>query len=417
MRSVSHALARSCPPLPDTAETVTLDHDIRRLTVVAHRVGDFGGMESQLARLVNELLDGGVEVRVIAGRCTLKARQGLSFIPVRGPQRPFPIAYPWFVVKASWKVRRRSFGPVYTIGAITLNRAEVRKVPFCHLAWARSENRDSRASKDNPAFRLNAAVSGFISRSFERIIYRPSRSGTLVAMSHGDASELDSLFPNLAPARVIPNGVDTARFRPDRESAERVRAELGIDERALLAAFVGGDWRRKGLPVAIEALSISGAWQLVVVGGGDKDAMAKLAKEFGVERRVHFVGRTSEPESYLAAADALVMPSAYEPFGNAVLEASARGIPVVVAPAAGVNDFVENGVTGLVVPRDPRQVANALDRLRDRDLRSRMGAAGRELAHGYRYESVADRYARLLALNFRQPAPMPTEPARVSAQR
>jgi glycosyltransferase involved in cell wall biosynthesis len=372
------------------------------VTVVAHEIGPFGGMESQLAALVEKMLARGVFVTAIGRRIQLPAHENLCIVTVSGPARPFPIAYLWFFLAGTHAVARYRNGPVYTIGAIVLNRVDARKVPFCHAAWAQNPEKRSRASRESLAYRLNAWLSAALSRAAERIVYRPSRSGSLVAMSSGGAAELDELFPAMRFAQVIPNGVDGVRFAPDDDARGAVRRQLSFSEDELVCAFVGGDWRRKGLPVVIEALMHAPRWRLLVAGPGDRAPMLELAAKHGVASRITFAGQVDDPERYLAASDALAMPSRYEPWGNAVLEACASELPAVVAPAQGVNDFIESGVTGLVVEAVPANVAAALIELEDADLRRSLGVAARERAHTYSYDAVAESYLNLL-LDHRAP--------------
>jgi glycosyltransferase involved in cell wall biosynthesis len=366
------------------------------ITVVAHEIGAFGGMESQLAELVRRLLDRGIEVTAIARRCDLAPHPRLRLVRVGGPARPFPIAYPWFLVWGSLAVRRARRGPLYAIGAIVLNRVDARKVPFCHLAWARSTHYAPRASRDTRAHRLSAMASAFISRLGERLLYRPAFTGALVAMSHSDAEQLERLFPRLAPVPVIPNGIDTGRFRPDPAARSAVRSQLAIGDDDLVAAFVGGDWRRKGLPVAIEALAGAPRWRLIVAGDGDGDAMLGHAQRHGVADRVTFCGRVDAPERYLAAADALAMPSAYEPWGNAMLEACACGLPVIACRTPGVLDFVADDASGILVEPVAEQVTAALRSLERLDERLRMGVRARQTAERFTFDHVADAYRDLL---------------------
>ncbi|MFY9488731.1 MAG: glycosyltransferase family 4 protein [Solirubrobacterales bacterium] len=366
------------------------------VTVVAHEIGPFGGMEWQLAVLVTGMLERGLEVTSIGRRIELAPHPGLRVVELSGPRRPFPIAYLWFFVAGTAAVAKYRRGPVYTIGAIVLNRVTARKVPFCHTAFARSPDRASRASRDSRLFRVNAVISAAMSRFAERLVYRPRCTGQLVAMSTGDARELEELFPAIAPVAVIPNGVDTGRFRPDPVSRHEIRTRLGIAPDTLVAVFLGGDWARKGLPQTITALGRARRWTLLVVGSGDVAAMTALAGRELAGDRVIFAGRVDDPERFLAAADALAMPSSYEPWGNAMLEACACGLPVVVAPANGVRDFVVAGESGLFVAPDATSVAQALEQLEDEDLRLTMGRRAREIAAGYSFDHVVDQYVRLL---------------------
>jgi glycosyltransferase involved in cell wall biosynthesis len=97
---------------------------------------------------------------------------------------------------------------------------------------------------------------------------------------------------------------------------------------------------------------------------------------------VHVVGRTPEPEIYMAAADLLCLPSYREGFALSLLEAASAGLPVLASRIYGTVDTVEDEVTGLLVPvHDSAALARSLQRLAgDAALRSRLGEAGRERA-------------------------------------
>ena len=95
-----------------------------------------------------------------------------------------------------------------------------------------------------------------------------------------------------------------------------------------------------------------------------------------------FVGPVGDPVADYAAADALVLPSFYDPFGLVVLEAAACGLPVVTSRSTGASELLSDGLDGYVLddPADDRQWAGCLERLLDAVLRRRMGEAARRLA-------------------------------------
>ena len=88
------------------------------MTLVAHDIGPVGGMERQLTELIGGLLEDGFEVSVISRTCRVPAHPRLEWVRVRGPARPFPLAYPWFLLVGSALVRRRARGVVHSTGAI-----------------------------------------------------------------------------------------------------------------------------------------------------------------------------------------------------------------------------------------------------------------------------------------------------------
>jgi UDP-glucose:(heptosyl)LPS alpha-1,3-glucosyltransferase len=126
---------------------------------------------------------------------------------------------------------------------------------------------------------------------------------------------------------VVYNAVDLQRFRPDPATRELVRAELGAT--GPVALFVGNGFVRKGLDVAIA--SLPPGWTLWVVGG-DAPISAPTS--------VRFLGGQDEPERFLQAADAMILPTRYDPFANVCLEALACGIPALTTAANGASEVL-----------------------------------------------------------------------------
>jgi glycosyltransferase involved in cell wall biosynthesis len=366
------------------------------VTIVAHEVGTAGGMERQLAELARGLLVRGRQVTVVARECRLQPHPGLEWVRVRGPRRPFSLWYPWFFVLGSGILRRRAPGLVHTTGAIVFSRAEVSTVHFCHHAFKAREGARAGARR-SLLYRLNAAVASGMSRLAERYCYRPTRTGHLVAVSHGVARELVDFFPDMAGAvSVIPNGVDTSAFAPDPDVRTRVRSELDISDGELVAIFVGGDWDRKGLRYAIEAVGHAPAWRLLVVGPGEIDHYREIARHAGADSRVIFLGHKTDTAPYYAAADGLVMPTAYEAFPLVTLEAAAAGLPLLVSRVSGVEELIVEGENGWFVGRDADDIAGRLRELAgDRPKAQAMGISARRTSARFEWGQAIDAYDRL----------------------
>ena len=129
-----------------------------------------------------------------------------------------------------------------------------------------------------------------------------------------------------------------------------MRDELGLGDEEFVALFVGSEWRGKGLDIAIDALGKCPACHLVVVGDGDAVGARRRAESVGVADRLRLVGETDQPERYYAAADAFVLPSAYESFSMAAYEAAASRLPVVATAVGAIPELVAGG-GGILVNR------------------------------------------------------------------
>lgn len=181
---------------------------------------------------------------------------------------------------------------------------------------------------------------------------------------------------------VVYNGVDLERFHPRHRGEERarVRARLGAGAGPAWL-FVGSGWRRKGLETALRALGASRTRAELWVAGSDAaDAWRARAAVCGVAERVRWLGLRDDVASLCAAADALLLPTRYDAFANACLEAAAAGLPVVTSACNGAAEILGEG--GLVVAdaADAAGFAAALDSLGDPAARERRGAAARAAA-------------------------------------
>jgi len=163
------------------------------------------------------------------------------------------------------------------------------------------------------------------------------------------------------PVEVVPHGLDLSVFAPVDQSV--ARAVFRIPEGAVCFAMVADSFRNqyKGWPVLEKALARTER-SFVLLIAGEEDEAAEFALGSG---RVRVLGRIAQPQllcALLSAADALVMPSLAESFGQAALEALACGTPVVCSNAGGLPEIVRHGETGVVVPAgDSDSLRAALD--------------------------------------------------------
>jgi UDP-glucose:(heptosyl)LPS alpha-1,3-glucosyltransferase len=365
------------------------------VTIVAHDIGDVGGMERVLAELILGLRARGHEVTVIARTCELPADAGVRFHRVRGPRRPALLAYPWFMLAGSLLLARHRRGVVQSTGAIVLNRVDVVAVHYCHQVGP------ANPSRSNATFRVHAALVGRMLRVAERVCFRTSRAGAFVGVSEGVAEELREHYPELADrVLAIHNGVDTDAFAPGmrERDARLLRERLGIDADRLIAVFVGSEWERKGLEPLIRALASARAWELVVAGGGDRAHYERLADSLGVGAAIHWLGVTSDVQLVYSLGDAFVLPSSYETFSLVTFEAAASGLPLLATPVSGVRELIEDGRNGFLIDREPQTIARRLNELGgDAELRARLGAGARESALAYSWEQTVAKHERLYA--------------------
>jgi glycosyltransferase involved in cell wall biosynthesis len=361
---------------------------------VAADVHRHGGMERAQAEVIDHLLARGWQVQVIARSCEIDRHPGLTFRRVWAPRRPFVLAYPLFVLIASVMLKVFRKGRVCVLGANALARADVVVVQFCHAAF-QALGPVPRRSRDTLLGRASDAAGRFLTLTMERWAFKPDRAGRYIAVSANIASELGRHYAVPPEAiTVVPNGVDAHEFRADPETRARVRSELDIEENELLALFVGGDWSRKGLRVAIEAVSLSRKWTLLVVGAGDSTGYQGLAKRLGA--RAIFRPSTRVVQDYFAAADAFVLPTKYEGFALVTLEASAAGLPILTTPASGARSLIELAGAALL-DESPEAFANDLERLSDASVRQAAATRSAEAATHFGWTEIGAAYEAALS--------------------
>ena len=154
-------------------------------------------------------------------------------------------------------------------------------------------------------------------------------------------------------------GIDRGVF--DVRDRRAAKAALAIDGPLLVC--VGALIERKGQALAIDALSHLPDATLVLIGkGDDTDALKARADARGVADRVRFMGALPQPviADWLAAADAMVLPTASEGLANAWVEALASGTPVVTCDVGGAREVIDRPAAGRLVAREPRAIADAV---------------------------------------------------------
>jgi UDP-glucose:(heptosyl)LPS alpha-1,3-glucosyltransferase len=199
---------------------------------------------------------------------------------------------------------------------------------------------------------------------------------------------------------VIYSGVDTQQFHPQlKNHRDSVRRQLNIPLNATLFIFVGSGFERKGLAAAINALAQVSAHLLVV--GKDKrmSHYQRLCAQFsrsGIAERVHFLGVQQDVKPYYGAADALLLPSLYDPFANVVLEAMACGLPIVTSTQCGGAELISEGQNGYVSDAlDIDTLSRALNQLDNQAHCRALGENARKTVEPYTLSAMSERLLRL----------------------
>jgi glycosyltransferase involved in cell wall biosynthesis len=198
--------------------------------------------------------------------------------------------------------------------------------------------------------------------------------------------------------QVVPNGADLPDEETEEPAAKRWRERYLCTPIKPLWVVAGRLEEQKGHDLLFEALSAvlrQGLdFTLVVAGDGSRRSwLEQQALSLRLAPRVQFVGQVEDVGSLLAAADAVLLPSRWEGLPLVLLEAMARGRPIVATAVGGVPDVIQDGVNGtLVPPGDAAALAAALEQLhRKADRAGRMGhAAAETVREHYTWHAVVD---------------------------
>jgi len=239
-----------------------------------------------------------------------------------------------------------------------------------------------------------------IDRSVDR------RADLIIAPSEGILQELRyELGTSVCPMVHIPNGVDVSRVvfyeNESRESA-------GGETRVIVA--MGRLVAMKGFDLLLEAVALlpRGALRLKLVGDGpERHALETLAQRLGIPEAVQFMGRCEDPFPHLRDTWFGVVPSAFEGFGNVIIEMFAAGLPVIAFDVDyGPREIIRHGVNGLLVSRRTAEdlAEKMVSLLGDSSKRDHLAAGARRDAEGiYNLPLVTQTYDQC----FRDLAAMP----------
>ncbi|NLE82466.1 MAG: glycosyltransferase family 4 protein [Rhodococcus sp.] len=268
------------------------------------------------------------------------------------------------------------------------------------------------------AGRHSGWVSGRINRQVHSVEWwLANESDSLITCSASMKDEVTALYgPNLPPVTVIRNGIDLTTW------SYRERAPRSGPPRLL---YVGRLEYEKGVQDAIAALprirrSHPGTTLSIAGEGTQFEWLSELARTHRVARSVTFLGNLDHIEllGWLHGADAIVLPSRYEPFGIIALESAAAGAPLVTSTAGGLGEAVVDGVTGVsFAPGDVAGLTSAVREVLDDPAAAtvRAEAARARLTSDFDWHKVADDTSNVYAAakrRVRHPLARPEIPER-----
>jgi len=294
-----------------------------------------GGAEKFLVRFATEAQKRGRRVALVTDEpWPESARQGLE-------QKVLPGRSVWSFAKSVERWRGSWNGLLFSLERL-FSADCYRAGDGVYAAWMR------RRSEYDPFIQVllrKISLKYFHLLALEKRCFSADHAGAVIVNSRLVADEIEKMFGYPRERmHLVRNGIpaDFMQGAPDKSGARR---QLGLPQDGFIAAFAGTGWKRKGLRFAIAAMksaSIAGA-KLVVAGRG------KPTTDCGPN--TVFLGPQRDVRPLLSAADVFILPTVYDPFSNACLEALAAGLPVITTAANGCAEVLHDGINGSVVPR------------------------------------------------------------------
>lgn len=235
---------------------------------------------------------------------------------------------------------------------------------------------------------------GFFGRIIEKLVSK--LSGNNIAVSDWTKKRLEALDTSEEKIQVIPNGIDLKMI--SEIEPEEGRDSAGMGRKIYDVIFVGRLIKEKNVDILIKAVTFSKNnfpdFRCCIVGDGpEKEALLELAKKEKVYENVEFAGFQEYRAliGKIKASKVLVLPSSREGFGMVVIEAFACGVPVVTVREKynAAQSLVEDGVDGLVVELEDREIAKGVEKIIKEETRYRkFSAKGLSKAGEYDWEKI-----------------------------
>jgi UDP-glucose:(heptosyl)LPS alpha-1,3-glucosyltransferase len=363
-----------------------------------------GGVERVVQASARYLASRGHDVHVFANEWDPDPDNNIHFHAVPMLHRPNFMRAPSFFKQCSKLLRPDEFD-VVNIQGCECPPGHVFRIHSLHRAWIESSKRfRSPLSPQRIKQRLNPLHPLLLRLESRHLQSRQYKR--LIALTPDVRRDLKNYYgvPE-TDVDVVPNGFNQTDFNPSARAARResMRRQLGLREDQVAMLLVANELQRKGYPTILNAMHQMPPAQLkslrlLVVGNVSEQEVKTLAHAAGVAEQVQFCGPTRDVASFHAASDLFILPTQYEAFCLAILEALASGLPVITTRVPGAYDAIQPGINGMLIedPTNGSELAAAISSLLDSDHRAQLSAAAPLSVEAYRWPSVMERYEKVL---------------------
>lgn len=314
-----------------------------KIALVRKNYTHYGGAENYIKLVANGLVSRGHEVRIFSAA---DWPEEYSVTKICSFRKPSFLSNILFAAESKKELQREASDCIISFER-TYFQDIYRAGDGCHREWLNKRGILESAMK-KISFSLNPHHRVLL--FLEEKCFLNSRK--IIANSKMVKEDIMKHYPvDGENIEIIYNGTDLERFRPvGKEERAAIRERLNIKEEKVIL-FAGADFKRKGLPVLLRAFSLikRDGVRLIAAGKQPKPEFISLARELGIEKEVTFWGSERKIEDLYAVSDLFVLPTIYDPFSNATLEAMASGLPVITSSNNGASELIQDGVEGYVI--------------------------------------------------------------------
>lgn len=360
-----------------------------------------GGVERIVYECARYLAGLGHQVDVFANEWEVDPSQDIRYHAVTYPKHPYFLRPTFYFRACTDRLKSKSFDVLNTHGCVC-PVGGVHWAQSLHRAWL-EQSRQFRRAFSVPGIKQRLNPLHLVLLQLEARHFRERSYRKVIATTPQVRSDLNRHYgvPE-TDVKIIPNGFSPEEFSTEKRLSLRnsQRDQLGLKPHEIVLLFVANELERKGYATILDAMRRlqHPDLRLLVVGRAKSQEIRKLAAQAGLEDVVRDCGSTSDVSKYHAAADVFVLPTQYEAFCLAILEALGSGLPVVTTCVPGARDAIQPGINGALIddPKSGIQLADALEPLLERNVREQMSSQAGETVRAYQWPIVLRQYEAVL---------------------
>lgn len=367
---------------------------VLRICIVTHKLIKGDGQGRVNYEIVQTALQNGDSVLIISTEIdeVLLKNHKVEWIEIKTNYLPTNLLkYQLFALLSTITLKKEKYDFLLVNGFITWKKSDMNIVHFVHSSWLNSAYHPFRETKNLKTF--YQYIYSLLNAKLERKSFKDTEK--VVAVSNKVKQELLSSGLPENKIKVINNGVDITEFTPQKKVGLIVQNNILKGKIILFAGDIKST--RKNLDTVIKSLLYVPNVHLVVAGKKEGSIYPKMAEDFGLNDRIHFIGYRKDVAYLMSQVDIFVFPTRYDPFSLVVLEAMASGTAVITTKEAGVSSLLRNTnkQAGIVLedPNNERELANAMNKiLQDENLQKQFSTEGRLIAQENSWVNVSQKY-------------------------